>query len=63
MCEDLAEAEMALRAAELLPVNLRAERTAEWTASIDALSAAISKALGKAYVTHLGQPGQSRRRL
>jgi hypothetical protein len=50
MCEELAEAELALRAAELLPPTVREERTAEWTASIDRLTAEIARALKEANV-------------
>ncbi len=48
MCDELAEAELALKAAERLPLAVRAERTIEWAATIDRQVAEIGKALGDA---------------
>ena len=45
MCEELAAAELALQAAEALPLSVREERIAEWAASIDQLTAEIARAL------------------
>ena len=53
MCEELAEAELAQRAAELLPPTVREERTAEWAASIDRLTAEIARALKEANVVRI----------
>jgi hypothetical protein len=54
MCEELAEAEFALEAAELLPLAVRAERMAEWAAAIDRLAAEMLRALGEANVIRIG---------
>jgi len=45
LCDELAEAESALQATEALPLPVRAERRAEWTASIDRLTAMIARTL------------------
>ena len=62
MCEELADAEMALQAAQTLPAGLRAERTAEWTASIDRISAEIARALRNANVISISRFDHPRRR-
>ncbi|MBL8580611.1 MAG: hypothetical protein JNL61_00100 [Rhizobiaceae bacterium] len=54
MCEELAEAEGALRATEGLPPAVRTERTAEWTAVIDRLTAEIGRALNEAHAHRAG---------
>jgi hypothetical protein len=48
MCEELAEAEAALLAAQNAPAGVRNERIAEWTGWIDRLSAEIAAALDSA---------------
>lgn|SRR5690349_7898029 len=62
MCEELAASEQALRAAEMLPPAIRAERIAEWIASIERLSAEITKALRSANVVRIDPAGHRRRR-
>lgn len=54
MCDELAEAEAALRAAEKLPLTIRAERMAEWSASIERLSFEIARALREANLVRVG---------
>ena len=46
ICEELAEAESALAAADKLPAALRAARRAEWQALVDRLVAEVEAALG-----------------
>lgn len=58
MCEELAEAEAALQAAEALPPALRADRRAEWTDAITRLEAEIARALKKANVIPIGRANQ-----
>jgi hypothetical protein len=53
MCDELAEAELALLASEDLPPDLRSERKAEWTALIDRLNAEIASALTNFNVIYL----------
>ena len=60
MCEELADAELGLRAARMLPSDIRGERTAEWTGLINRLLGEIAKALQQANVNRIGQ---ARRRL
>lgn len=62
MCEELAEAELALATAEGLPGALREQRRAEWHAAIDRLASEIARALSDANVIHVDWPGQSKRR-
>ncbi|MCX5580509.1 hypothetical protein [Kaistia terrae] len=62
MCEELAEAEMALLAVERLPGHLRSQRAAEWRASIERLASEIARALNDANVIHIDWPGHSKRR-
>ncbi len=54
MCEELAEAELALQATEALPMRVREARTAEWAASIDRLTAEIARALKESNVIRIG---------
>jgi hypothetical protein len=63
MCDELAEAEDALAAAEHLPPAVRAERTAEWAASIELLSLEMARALREANVVRVGWAGRPIRRL
>lgn len=60
MCEELAEADLALRAAQILPADTRRERTAEWAALIERLSAEIEKALKTANVIPIGRISHSK---
>jgi hypothetical protein len=62
MCDELAEAEGALSAVEQLPTAVRAERTAEWVASIEHLAFEIARALREANVVRVGWAGRSIRR-
>jgi len=62
MCEELADSEKALRAAEMLPPAIRAERMVEWITSIERLSAEITRALRNANVVRIDPAGQGRRR-
>lgn len=62
MCEELAEAELALLAAEGLPAALRGQREAEWSEAIERLSFEIARALDQAHVIHVDWPGHSKRR-
>ncbi len=55
MCEELAEAETALRSTELAPPELREERRAEWRSAIEALMQEIEQALREANVVSLGR--------
>ncbi len=48
MCEELADAELALKAAERLPPGVRAERTSEWAATVERQVAEIGRAIGNA---------------
>lgn len=57
MCEELAEAEAALKAAEGLPTSIRTERVAEWTAVIGRLVGEIARALKEAYARRNGPVG------
>lgn len=54
MCEELADAEGALRAVEALPPDVREARAAEWTASIDRLVGEIARAMSEANVVRIG---------
>lgn len=63
MCEELAEAEDALRAADRLPEAVRQERAGEWTDYIERLTAEIARALGEANETRIGWAGHPRKRL
>ncbi|MBL0373985.1 hypothetical protein JJB09_18335 [Rhizobium sp. KVB221] len=62
MCEELAEAESALLAAEALPLDVREARIAEWTASIDRLVGEIARALREANVIRIGWAGDLKSR-
>ncbi|CAH1654762.1 hypothetical protein CHELA20_53966 [Hyphomicrobiales bacterium] len=62
MCEELAEAEMALLAADVLPPGVREERRAEWMAVIDRISAEIAGVLNEANVIRIGWADHLRRR-
>jgi len=55
MCEELAEADTALRAAEALPPALRMDRQAEWTNAITRLEGEIARALKEANTNPIGQ--------
>lgn len=55
MCEELADAELALCAAQALPPETRAERTAEWIALIERLTAEIGRALRMVNVIPIGR--------
>ncbi|MGO4402774.1 hypothetical protein AB4Z10_00760 [Bosea sp. RAF48] len=55
MCEELVEAELALRVAQMMPAEIRGERTAEWVAQIERLSAEIGRALRTANVIPIGR--------
>ncbi len=63
MCEELAEAEDALRAADRLPEAVRQERAGEWTDYIERLTAEIARALREANETRIGWAGHPRKRL
>lgn len=54
LCEELAQAEFALQATETLPPPIRAERSAEWTASIDRLTEGIARTLRETKGTRPG---------
>jgi uncharacterized protein (DUF2236 family) len=54
MCQELAAAELALIAAEVLPPAIRDARTIEWAAAIDRLAAEIGRALKEANVIDTG---------
>lgn len=58
MCEELAEAEMALQAATALPPALCMARQAEWTVAIGRLEAEIARALKEANVIPIGRANQ-----
>ncbi|KRE05789.1 hypothetical protein ASE63_05540 [Bosea sp. Root381] len=58
MCEELADAEQAMRAAQMLPAHIRDERTAEWVTLIDRLAAAIDRALRLANVVPISRAKQ-----
>ena len=62
MCEELADAELALLAAEALPPAVRRERTAEWVAAVERLTAEIESALRHANVIRIGWAGHWKRR-
>jgi hypothetical protein len=57
MCEELADAEQALLAADVLPLPIREERRAEWVATIERLTAEIESALNEANVIRVGWAG------
>lgn len=61
MCEELADAERALRETAVMPREVREERAAEWTAMIDRLAAEIARALDEANVVRIGWPTSQRR--
>lgn len=50
LCEELADAELALKAAAQLPLNVREGRVAEWLATVDRQVAEIGQALRDANV-------------
>jgi hypothetical protein len=62
MCEELAEAELALLAAKDAPPGVRAERIAEWTGWIDRLSEEIEAALERVNVLALGRTNRPGKR-